>query len=122
MSEAAIPLAREGDQTNSPEAIARLSKVVDECLALALRTGNADMIAAAQRAFDHIGKISIAPELERLLERMLVERLLSPWMCPGKANARASRVSETSYFVGRRFDLTRPAASKNLPPPLVLRS
>jgi hypothetical protein len=69
LSEAAIPLAREVDETNSPEAIARLSKVVDECLELALRTGNSDMIAAAQRAFDHVGSRSIAPELEKLLAR-----------------------------------------------------
>jgi uncharacterized protein DUF4236 len=71
LSEAAIPLAREVDQTNSPEAIDRLSKVVDECLTLALRTGNADMIAAAQRAFDHVGSRSIAPELDRLLQKPL---------------------------------------------------
>jgi hypothetical protein len=69
LSEQAIPLAREVDQTNSPEAIDRLSKIVDECLTLALRTGNADVIAAAQRAFDHVGSRSIAPELNRLLER-----------------------------------------------------
>ena len=48
LSEAAIPLAREVDQ-----------KVVDECLELALRTGNPDMIAAGQRAFDHVGSRSI---------------------------------------------------------------
>jgi hypothetical protein len=69
LTETAIPLAREVDQTNSPEAIARLSKVADECFELALRTGNTDMIAAAQRAFDHVGSRSIAPELERLLAR-----------------------------------------------------
>jgi hypothetical protein len=69
LAEQGTVIAREVDQTNSPEAIERLSKVVDECLGLALRTGNADMIAAAQRAFDHIGSRSIAPELNRLLER-----------------------------------------------------
>jgi hypothetical protein len=69
LSEAAIPLAREVDQTNSLEAIVLLSKIVEECLELALQTGNADMIAAAQRAVDHVGSVSIKPKLDRLLER-----------------------------------------------------
>ena len=60
---------REVDQTNSPEAIDRLSKIVDECLKLALRTGKPDVIEAAESAFSHVGKISIAPELEKARER-----------------------------------------------------
>jgi hypothetical protein len=69
LSETAIQLARELDEHGLPETAQQLHAITAECLELARQSGNADMIAATQRVFDHVGSRSIAPELNRLLER-----------------------------------------------------
>jgi hypothetical protein len=69
LSEQAIPLARALDEHGLPETANELHAITAECLQLARETGDVNMIAAAQHAFDHVGSRSIAPELNRLLER-----------------------------------------------------
>jgi hypothetical protein len=71
---------REVDQTNSPEAIDRLSKIVDECLKLALRTGKPDVIEVAESAFS----MSVKSQLRRSLKSY------SSGRCATFTNRRAS--------------------------------